>query len=110
MISAINPMTAGTDALTAFAAPLAQTSAAIGSDASAAGPQPFADLLTVAVGQVNQLQSEAKSAVTGLMTGSGVDVHQAMIATEKASMAFDMALAVRNKAVQAYQSVIGMQF
>jgi len=44
------------------------------------------------------------------MTGSGVDVHQAMIATEKADMAFELVLAVRNKAVQAYQSVMGMQF
>jgi flagellar hook-basal body complex protein FliE len=48
--------------------------------------------------------------VAGLMTGSGVDVHQAMIATQKADMAFELALAVRNKAVQAYQQVIGMQF
>jgi flagellar hook-basal body complex protein FliE len=56
------------------------------------------------------LESEAHETVSGLMTGTGVDVHQAMIATEKASMAFEMALAVRNKAVQAYQSVIGMQF
>ena len=45
-----------------------------------------------------------------MMTGSGADVHQAMIATQKASMAFELALAVRNKAVQAYQSVMGMQF
>ncbi len=68
-----------------------------------AAPAPFADLLTDAVGQVNQLEEQAHAAVTGLMTGSGVDVHQAMIATEKASMAFELALAVRNKAVQAYQ-------
>jgi flagellar hook-basal body complex protein FliE len=59
---------------------------------------------------VNQLESQARTTVNGLMTGSGVDVHQAMIATEKASMAFELALAVRNKAVQAYQQVIGMQF
>jgi flagellar hook-basal body complex protein FliE len=71
---------------------------------------PFSDLLTDAVGQVNQLEDQAHAAVTGLMTGSGVDVHQAMIATQKASMAFELALAVRNKAVQAYQQVIGMQF
>ena len=71
---------------------------------------PFADLLTDAVGQVNQLEDQAQTAVTGLMTGSGVDVHQAMIATQKASMAFELALAVRNKAVQAYQQVMGMQF
>ena len=44
------------------------------------------------------------------MTGAGVDVHQAMIATQKAQMAFELALSVRNKAVQAYQSVMGMQF
>jgi flagellar hook-basal body complex protein FliE len=71
---------------------------------------PFSDLMTDAVGEVNKLEAQAKSAVSGLMTGSGVDVHQAMIATEKASMAFETALAVRNKAVQSYQSVLGMQF
>jgi flagellar hook-basal body complex protein FliE len=71
---------------------------------------PFSDLLTDAVGQVDQLESQAHAAVTGLMTGSGVDVHQAMIAAQKASMAFELALSVRNKAVQAYQQVIGMQF
>jgi flagellar hook-basal body complex protein FliE len=73
-------------------------------------PAPFSDLFSDAVGQVNQLEGQAHSAISGLMTGSGVDVHQAMIATEKASMAFELALAVRNKAVQAYQQVIGMQF
>ena len=71
---------------------------------------PFADLVSNAIGQVDLLDTQANAAVTGLMSGNGVDVHQAMIATEKASMAFDLTLAVRNKAVQAYQSVIGMQF
>jgi flagellar hook-basal body complex protein FliE len=71
---------------------------------------PFGDLLTDTVNQVSALEGQARTAVDGLMNGSGVDVHQAMIAAEKASMAFEMALAVRNKAVQAYQSVMGMQF
>jgi flagellar hook-basal body complex protein FliE len=66
--------------------------------------------MSEAVGQVSQLEDKARTAVSGLMTGSGVDVHQAMIATQKASMAFELALAVRNKAVQAYQQVLGMQF
>jgi len=78
--------------------------------ANASDAAPFSDLLTDAVGDVNALQNQAAAAVKGLMTGSGVDVHQAMIATEKASMAFELALAVRNKAVQAYQQVMGMQF
>jgi flagellar hook-basal body complex protein FliE len=71
---------------------------------------PFSALLTDAVGQVDSLQQQAQTAVTGLMTGTGVDVHTAMIATEKASMAFELSLALRNKAVQAYQQVMSMQF
>jgi len=87
----------------------------IGSTASSAaagatGSNPFSALFTEAVGQVNQLEGQAQAAVAGLVSGAGVDVHQAMIATQKASMAFELALAVRNKAVQAYQQVIGMQF
>ncbi len=71
---------------------------------------PFAELLTDAVSEVNQIERHAQKAVDGLMTGSGVDVHQAMIATQKASMAFELTLAVRNKAIQAYQQVMSMQF
>jgi flagellar hook-basal body complex protein FliE len=77
---------------------------------SAAGAAPFSDLLTDAVGEVDRLQGEAQAAITGLISGAGVDVHTAMIATQKASMAFELALSVRNKAVQAYQQVMSMQF
>ena len=78
--------------------------------ASPSGATPFSDLLKDSVAQVNQLEDQARVAVTGLMTGSGVDIHQAMIATQKASMAFELSLAVRNKAVQAYQQVMNLQF
>ncbi len=71
---------------------------------------PFSELLTDALGEASRLESHAQESIVGLMTGSGVDVHQAMIATEKASMAFELSLAVRNKAVQAYQQVISMPF
>jgi flagellar hook-basal body complex protein FliE len=77
---------------------------------SKANPTPFSDLMSDAVGEVDRLQDEAQRTIVGLMTGSGVDVHQATIATEKASMAFELSLAVRNKAVQAYQQVMSMQF
>jgi flagellar hook-basal body complex protein FliE len=70
----------------------------------------FADLLTNAIGKTNDLEDQARAAVDGFMTGKGVDVHQVMIAAEKANMAFEMVLAVRNKAVQSYQSVMSMQF
>jgi flagellar hook-basal body complex protein FliE len=67
-------------------------------------------LLKSAVTGVNALQQQAATAVTGMLQGSGVDIHDAMIATQKADMAFELALAVRNKAVAAYQQVMGMQF
>ena len=86
-------------------APLAEGAASAGSATT-----PFADLLNDAVGNVNALEGQARSAVEGLMTGTGVDVHQAVITTQKAEMAFELTLAVRNKAVQAYEQVIGMQF
>jgi flagellar hook-basal body complex protein FliE len=104
-------MLAITNAVVSGAAPLPTPAGGTAPpDSSVSAPAPFADLFTDAVSQVNALENQAQSAVLGLMTGSGVDVHQAMIATQKASMAFELALAVRNKAVQAYQSVMGMQF
>ena len=106
---AINPLTAGSTSESSLAG-IANAAVVPQMGGAAAAPAPFSDLLTDAVGQVSQLENQARTAVDGLMTGSGVDVHQAMIATEKASMAFELALAIRNKAVQAYQQVIGMQF
>jgi len=105
MLAAVNPVTAASGAASAGATNL--LSAQTGQTSASS---PFADLITDAVGQVNQLEEQAQTAVSGLMTGSGVDVHRAMIATQKADMAFELVLAVRNKAVQAYQSVMGMQF
>ena len=106
---AMNPLAAGLAAAPNPAQSTIASALSSGLEPEAA-PAPFADLLTDAVGQVNQLEDQARAAVGGLMTGSGVDVHQAMIATQKADMAFELVLAVRNKAVQAYQSVMSMQF
>lgn len=81
-----------------------------GSMALAAPPAPFADLLTEAVGEVQHLEQQAKVSIEGLISGKGVDVHEAMIAAQKAGMGFELVLAVRNKALAAYQQVMGMQF
>jgi flagellar hook-basal body complex protein FliE len=106
MLPIMNSIAAAVPALSSLGGSPPSLPSSVGQTAAA----PFSDLLTDAVGQVNRLEDQATTAVTGLMSGSGVDVHQAMIATQKASMAFELTLAVRNKAVQAYQSVIGMQF
>ena len=70
----------------------------------------FMNTLRSAIDQVGQLQSEADGKVAQLLTGNGQDVHSAMIAVEKASLAFQMMVQVRNKIVQAYQQVSGIPF
>lgn len=71
---------------------------------------PFAGVMRDAISKTQQLDNQASSAVTGLLSGQGVDVHTAMIASEKSDLAFEMMLALRNKAVGAYQQLMGMQF
>jgi flagellar hook-basal body complex protein FliE len=78
--------------------------------AGSGGAAPFGDLLKSAVSGIDGLEQQASTAVEGLLRGTGVDVHDAMIATQKADMSFELALALRNKAVAAYQQVMGMQF
>jgi flagellar hook-basal body complex protein FliE len=98
----------GSPAVVTAAAPAMVPGSILG--ASSGPPAPFADLVTEAVGQVQQLEQQASTAIEGLMSGRGVDVHDAMIATQKAGMGFELVLSVRNKALAAYQQVMGMQF
>ena len=70
----------------------------------------FLHTLRSAMEQVGQLQSEADGKVTGLLNGNGQDVHSAMIAVEKANLAFEMMVQVRNKIVSAYQEVSRIPF
>ena len=94
----------------------AGASSAAGAGAAAAGAgsasatTPFAGIFQSMVEQTSALDQKASQAVTGLLSGQGVDIHAAMIATEKSDMAFELALQVRNKAVGAYQQMMGMQF
>jgi flagellar hook-basal body complex protein FliE len=71
---------------------------------------PFSGVFQSLVEQTSALDAKASQTVSGLLSGQGVDIHDAMIATEKADMAFELALQVRNKAVGAYQQMMAMQF
>ena len=75
-----------------------------------AGADLFGDTFRSATQQIGKLDADAQSAVTGLLSGQGVEVHEAMIATQKSELAFELALQVRNKAVSAYQQMMQMQF
>ena len=74
------------------------------------GGTEFLETLRNAVSQVNDLQSQADSQVAGLVSGDGQDVHSAMIAVEKASLAFELMVQTRNKIVSAYQEVSKIPF
>jgi flagellar hook-basal body complex protein FliE len=74
------------------------------------GEPEFSDTLRNAMDQIGQLQSEADGKVGQLLNGNGQDVHSAMIAVEKANLAFEMMVQVRNKIVAAYQTVSGIPF
>lgn len=76
----------------------------------ASGGAEFMNTLRNAMDQVGQLQNDADAKVSQLLTGNGQDVHSAMIAVEKANLAFEMMVQVRNKIVQAYQQVSGIPF
>lgn len=94
---------------TGFPGPTSASTVANAAGAGDAGA-PFAGMFRSMVEQTSALDVQAQQAVTGLLSGQGVDIHDAMIATEKADMAFELALEVRNKAVGAYQQMMNMQF
>ena len=70
----------------------------------------FLDTLHSAIDQVGQLQSDADAKVADMVGGNGQDVHSAMIAVEKANLAFELMVEVRNKIVSAYQEVSRIPF
>ncbi len=74
------------------------------------GAGSFSEVLDEAVFHVDQLQAEANQKVEALLSGNTGDVHDAMIAVQKADLSFQLMMQVRNKVVQAYQEIERMQF
>ena len=69
----------------------------------------FGQMLKQSLGEVNQLQKEADKAIDGLATGQNTDIHNTMIAMEKADVAFRLLMQIRNKVVTAYETIMRMQ-
>lgn len=70
----------------------------------------FRDILHSTIDDVEQLQTQAESKISGVLTGTGADVHSAMIAVERADLSFQLMMQVRNKIVSAYEEISRMQF
>ncbi len=69
----------------------------------------FADTLTQSLEKVNDLQKEADKAIQDFASGEPKNIHETMIAVNKADLAFRLTMQVRNKIVEAYQEVMRMQ-
>ncbi len=69
----------------------------------------FGETVKKALSEVNELQAEADELANGLASGDAVEIHQAMIAMQKASTALQFTIQVRNKIIEAYQEIMRMQ-
>ena len=78
-----------------------------GTAGSASG---FGDALQSALGNVNQLSGSAEQQITSMLQGGSTDMSSVMVAVEKADVAFQLMMQVRNKIVSAYQDIEKMQF
>ena len=65
----------------------------------------FKDLLMQNIKEVNDLELDASAAVEDLAAGRRSDAETVLLATQKADMAFQMLLQVRNKVVDAYDEL-----
>lgn len=69
----------------------------------------FLGALKEAIAKVNEIQVEAGRAVTQVMTGQSQNVHEMMIALQKADVSFQLMMQIRNKLVAAYEDIQRMQ-
>lgn len=86
---------------------LSQTAAARG-----ATPQPGQTVgasFEQALNSLSQSQSSSDALIQKLAAGENVDLHQVMIAAEQTDIKFRVALAMRDKLVEAYHEVMRMQ-
>ena len=83
----------------------ASTVAAAGGDKNE-----FFRTLDGVMNQVDDASGDAQTKVREMLQGNGQDLHTAMIAVEKADLSFQLMMQVRNKIIQAYQTISQMQF
>lgn len=72
------------------------------------GPS-FADTLSDALGEFQQMQDSSKDAISAFLRGEDVELHDVMAATEEAGIAVELLIEVRNKIVDAYRTLTSMQ-
>jgi flagellar hook-basal body complex protein FliE len=69
----------------------------------------FSDVLKESISKVGELEKEADQEVEKLVTMESKDIHNTMIAIEKADLTFQLMMQIRNKIIDAYQEIMRMQ-
>lgn len=70
----------------------------------------FAAELRASIQRINQLQQAASDKALALQSGApGVELSDVMVDMQKASVAFQMGVQVRNRLLTAYKDVMNMQ-
>jgi len=77
--------------------------------AGSGSPNTWGHMVQQMVMSVNSQQQTAAQKVSDVLQGGPTPVHDAMVATEEASLSFEFLGEVRNKIVEAYQQVMQMQ-
>ena len=77
-----------------------------GNQATESGSTSFSNALQRSLDQVNRMQLDADAAISDLATGRQADIHQTMIAVEKASVSFELLMQIRNKVISAYDKIM----
>ena len=69
----------------------------------------FGQMLQDAIKQVNNDQVASEQMTNKLVTGDVQDVHEVMLAAQKASLSLNLTVEVRNKVIESYQEIMRMQ-
>ncbi len=69
---------------------------------------PFADLLKSSIEHVDDMQQNADQAIQDFVEGNVKDVHQTLLAVNKADISFRTMLEIRNKVIRAYEEIMRM--
>ncbi len=84
--------------------------------AKAAQPTPkeqwglFVEKLNTAIEEVDALAKNSEKLTQDLVLGRADNLHEVMIAAEKAKTAMNLTIELRNKAIEAYKEIMRMNF
>jgi flagellar hook-basal body complex protein FliE len=69
----------------------------------------FSEILKDSVDKVNTMQAQADESISNLVAGRTKNIHETMLAIERADSSLKLMMQVRNKILDAYKEIMHMQ-